>query len=554
MGPIFYCVVDVVETIRVGGPAAAVAKIPNLAEGGSLSPEEMSRLNLKGLLADWPMLNNEPVPARIVRGMDGESWFIQLRVECGVAQLPLTGRPDGCHFGDFRSCLEYANANLNFYSERCGSLSGFRWSENELREFRRELLHVRHRQVALLTLNENELLIRDCEHFSALAEFTLLYGGETALTPDLRHTFERSLVLLGGLRFARALEYRCAPEAEHALETARQSLKIWNAPQSCHDGLLDLVYDTFGKDRIRHTPKLRQTIKRHFKAEDYRAIIDLWRICTGEGPTSDVKTTPALRTEPQSGGLFSEPAPPERDLRFYLRDWPWCAGVISCRMVEQQQMQFRGELSLLQFPLSGRPDGTRPYGAESMLAHIRARLKRHVERNTQVQQFKIERTDSQETLREMRQVYLRIICLLASNQLSTALRDASENIERIGLILQYSLHADSRQEAEDASQDANILQLRVKARHSLASGKAVEAFEMLEHVFKQLLHERSNDPPQGPGWRAGLKDDLESVILPALPPDSECALRFGILTAVDEEDYSRAAKLRDTLHQRERAI
>src|SRR6266404_5963223 len=68
------------------------------------------------------------------------------------------------------------------------------------------------------------------------------------------------------------------------------------------------------------------------------------------------------------------------DLNTVLRDWPHENGKIKVRKIlgldGRQKLQLRIDLGVLQMELTGRPDGMRPHGSESLLTYHQLRAAR----------------------------------------------------------------------------------------------------------------------------------------------------------------------------------
>ena len=73
------------------------------------------------------------------------------------------------------------------------------------------------------------------------------------------------------------------------------------------------------------------------------------------------------------------------DLQSALQGWPYEPEKISVRKIlgadGSVRIQMRVELGILQMEAEGRPDGSRPYGCESLLAYYQKRQARHQQRN-----------------------------------------------------------------------------------------------------------------------------------------------------------------------------
>lgn len=103
-------------------------------------------LDLASVTGEWPFVPEE-VSARLVHGEDG-SVFVQLRVELGVLQMHLDGRPDGQRYRGHPCVLDYI-----WHESRLGRLvAGEDWLELE-----RELNQYNYRRLALANLCEQSL-------------------------------------------------------------------------------------------------------------------------------------------------------------------------------------------------------------------------------------------------------------------------------------------------------------------------------------------------------------------------------------------------------------
>src|ERR1700733_13314533 len=74
-----------------------------------------------------------------------------------------------------------------------------------------------------------------------------------------------------------------------------------------------------------------------------------------------------------------------KDITPLLKGWDYEPGTINVRKVTgldgTPKLQMRQDLGLLQMELTGRPDGARPNGCESLLEHYEGELREHKNRN-----------------------------------------------------------------------------------------------------------------------------------------------------------------------------
>ena len=62
--------------------------------------------NISDILQDWDY-DSQSIRARIVAGQDGEADVLQMRVEMGIIQMAVDGRPDGIRPEGFATYLDY---------------------------------------------------------------------------------------------------------------------------------------------------------------------------------------------------------------------------------------------------------------------------------------------------------------------------------------------------------------------------------------------------------------------------------------------------------------
>jgi hypothetical protein len=131
--------------------------------------------DLTDMLVSWP-LNSKSVNARIITGDDNEPQ-LQLRLDCGILQMTLDGRPDGLQPHKCQTMLEYMERRLELPD--FDKSKGF--SRREWTELDREMTQYYHRRVGLLTvagnaqdIDKNDDLATSCYRRAVRdAEFTL---------------------------------------------------------------------------------------------------------------------------------------------------------------------------------------------------------------------------------------------------------------------------------------------------------------------------------------------------------------------------------------------
>ena len=126
------------------------------------------RHDLDALLKDWTYQPGE-VSARQTEGLDGRS-LLHLRVEMGVLQLEVTGRPDGLRPEGHETYYDLMVASA--FDEG----DGFSLDPRRCVEIDREFVQFYHRRVAWLALREFRKAILDSDHTLALMDFSTAHA------------------------------------------------------------------------------------------------------------------------------------------------------------------------------------------------------------------------------------------------------------------------------------------------------------------------------------------------------------------------------------------
>jgi hypothetical protein len=124
--------------------------------------EEAMDLDLNELLGDWRCSGDE-VCARLIRGRDGDD-VVQLRVDLGLLQMFLDGRPDGLRYHGLPSVYDYLQHE---------SRVGYELTEEDWRELHRELQQYNYRRLALSSLAEEALREKELEQGRSYLRRTL---------------------------------------------------------------------------------------------------------------------------------------------------------------------------------------------------------------------------------------------------------------------------------------------------------------------------------------------------------------------------------------------
>lgn len=132
--------------------------------------------DISNLLNEW-MYKPDEVMVRIVPGDDGRS-KIQLRVDLGMLQMEIDGRPDGTRPEGCESWLEYYEHKQRAYDELHPDGPLFELKPDDCTQLWRESVQYYHRYLSFWHLDMFESCARDTQRNLRLFAFIRAYAGD----------------------------------------------------------------------------------------------------------------------------------------------------------------------------------------------------------------------------------------------------------------------------------------------------------------------------------------------------------------------------------------
>ena len=177
-------------------------------------------LDLNSLLHNWPH-ENGAIKVRKVAGLDGRE-KLQLRVDLGVLQMELTGRPDGQRPHNCESLLAYHQRRVERAEARG---ERYELTPEHCNELQQEGIQYYHRYLSLFQINDFEGVIRDTQRNLDLFTFV----AEHAERDDVIWSFQqfRPYVLMMNTRGKASilLEEGRFAEAMREIERGRDAIQ-----------------------------------------------------------------------------------------------------------------------------------------------------------------------------------------------------------------------------------------------------------------------------------------------------------------------------------------
>lgn len=171
-------------------------------------PTAMS-LDLNTILKDWPHENGN-VKVRKIAGLDGRE-KLQLRVDLGVLQMEMTGRPDGQRPHNCESLLEYHQKRAVRAAEKG---EDYELTPEECAELQQEGIQYYHRYLSLFQINDFTGVVRDTQRNLDLFTFVTEHTDRDELSWSLQqfrpyvlmmNTRAKASILLAQGKFGEAM-------------------------------------------------------------------------------------------------------------------------------------------------------------------------------------------------------------------------------------------------------------------------------------------------------------------------------------------------------------
>ena len=185
--------------------------------------------DISHLLDQWDYQPGQVVVRRF-KAKDGRA-KIQLRVDLGLLQMCVQGRPDGKRPFGHPSLLEYYRARLHKYvGAHAGNDEGFKLKPEDCARLQLEALQYYHRYICLLQLEDYAGVIRDAERNMAVFDFVSRHAANEDLAWSLQQFRPQLLMVLTRARAAQALQVNDHVLAIQQIEEGLEAIRAF-----CHE-------------------------------------------------------------------------------------------------------------------------------------------------------------------------------------------------------------------------------------------------------------------------------------------------------------------------------
>jgi len=234
------------------------------------------------ILNGWDY-NPDEVTVRRILGLDGRV-KIQMRLDLGILQMEVDGRPDGQHPHDCDSVLEFYNEQLRQHRDANGDAQDFTLNADECSELKQEAMQYYYRYLSLFHLGDYWNVIRDTDHNLQLLDLVREYAVEESDRMSLEQFRPYVIMMNTRARACLALEDRTFDRALEIIDTGIESIEDFLRSidrSELIEGCREIVFLQEWSERIRNNrplsreEKLRRELRVAVEAENYERAAQL---------------------------------------------------------------------------------------------------------------------------------------------------------------------------------------------------------------------------------------------------------------------------------------
>jgi len=240
-----------------------------------------------------------------------------------------------------------------------------------------------------------------------------------------------------------------------------------------------------------------------------------------------------------------------KDLKILLSGWDNNPNEVTVRKIVgldgREKIQMRLDLGLFQMEIDGRPDGKRPHGYECLLEMY---TERRAQAESAGETLELSNDECSDLRQEAMQYYHRYLSLFHLDDYFGVLRDTQRNLRVFDLIRDCATDEHDRTSLEQFRPYVLMMNARARACLSLEDHEFDVALDQIEAGIQSIadfFREIDRDELIESCREIAFLEDWSERIRSNRPLSPEDRLRNELRSAVEAEDYERAAKLRDEI-------
>jgi len=238
-----------------------------------------------------------------------------------------------------------------------------------------------------------------------------------------------------------------------------------------------------------------------------------------------------------------------------LDDWEFEPDQLQVRVIVgedgREKIQMRIDLGMIQMEFSGRPDGTRPQGHESLLEFYEAKAKDAADTGTA---FSLSPDDCAQLMREGLQYYHRYLSAFHLQRFDVVVRDTERNLRLFTFVGRHASRQRDKIEFDRYRPYVQMMYTRARASLSLKDDDHRAALSHIDDGIKairQFLRDYEQEGRETECSELRFLVRWRREVERERPIDLLAKLEQQLELSVVLEDYEEAARLRDQIRRLE---
>lgn len=242
-----------------------------------------------------------------------------------------------------------------------------------------------------------------------------------------------------------------------------------------------------------------------------------------------------------------------QDIARIVADWGFDPERIQVRRIigddGTPKIQMRIDLGLLQMELTGRPDGQRPHGFESLLEYYEDRGRSAEDAG---KPFSLDAGACAGLMREGLQYYHRYLSAFHLSDYEMVARDTDRNLRLFRFVVEHASRQRDKIEFDQYRPYVTMMRARALALQQLAKSDFDGALDQVDDGIsriREFLREYHQEDRESECMELNILVGLRRELEQERPTGPLERLEHQLELAVALEDYEEAARLRDQIRQ-----
>jgi len=217
----------------------------------------------------------------------------------------------------------------------------------------------------------------------------------------------------------------------------------------------------------------------------------------------------------------------------------------------RMKIQMRLDLGILQMEQEGRPDGKRPHGKNSLLEYFEEIVRDLKHKYGTAADFTLDKDDCYALQQEGIQYYYRYLCFFQLGDYKRAERDTARNLRLFDFVKKYASDRQYIEEFEQYRPYVMMMNTRARVLSALKSKDAPKAVNEIRRGIDKIedVYRKGGEAHDRQKTEVVFLKNWADEIIKRYTPTKRQRLVEELRIAVENEEYEKAAKIRDKLNK-----